>query len=75
MIASNAKNRAQNPSAAYRPALFGQTLILPPSRTLVQTGTDDTARAFPVFHRLSVVRIVQQHHQRITLFGRQQAEI
>ncbi|ANJ49781.1 TPA: hypothetical protein ACFK6Y_11650 [Neisseria gonorrhoeae] len=49
MIASNAKNRAQNPSAAYRPALFGQTLILPPSRMLVQTGTDDTARAFPVF--------------------------
>ncbi|HEY9925174.1 hypothetical protein [Neisseria meningitidis] len=26
------------------------------------------------FHRLSVVRIMQQHHQRITLFGRQQAE-
>ncbi|HGK6093058.1 hypothetical protein [Neisseria meningitidis] len=50
MIASNAKNRAQNPSAAYRPALFGQTLILPPSRTLVQTGTGDTARAFPVFN-------------------------
>ncbi|HHT8435647.1 TPA: hypothetical protein ACT4A6_001963, partial [Neisseria meningitidis] len=49
MIASNAKNRAQNPSAAYRPALFGQTLILPLSRTLVQTGTDNTTRAFPVF--------------------------
>ncbi|AHW76154.1 pilS cassette [Neisseria meningitidis] len=49
MIASNAKNRAQNPSTAYRPALFGQTPILPLSRTLVQTGTDNTARTFPVF--------------------------
>lgn len=43
------ENHAQNPSAAYRPALFGQILILPPPRTLVQTGTDNTARAFPVF--------------------------
>ena len=49
MIAFNAKNRAQNPSAAYRPALFGQTPILPPSRTLVQTGTGNTALAFPIF--------------------------
>ncbi len=65
MIASNAKNRAQNPSAAYRPALFGQTSILPPSRTLVQTGTGNTARAFPfspVIRRPDYAAAPSAHH-------------